>query len=210
MAADAIVAAFLLFGLAWALPAAIRLYNRLIESLGSSVPLVLDGYLCDVAKDPLGAGIWATVMLISTLVPTLIHLGFVFASPFIAMFRPHPVWDSRAAHLEGRGLPPAVDLRGTPPDRIRAFDPTIAAPGLADPGTPWLPPLHPETTRAVAWELRVVQPVLQLMMVTAAALLVLDLVLWWDHLWTPVPAWLLWAAYGFDAAPVGECLGVWR
>ena len=207
---DVVAAGLFLAGLAWALPAVIRLYNRFIESLGSSAPLALDDYLCNAAQDPLGAGIWATVMLISTLVPTLIHLGFVFASPFIQMFQPHPIWDARAAHLEGQGSPPAMDLRGTPPQQHAAFDPTIQKPGLAEEGEPWLTKLHPETTKKVAWELKVAQPLLQLMMFVAAALLLLNLILAWDMIWTPVPAWLLWAAHGFDAAPVQQCLGVWQ
>lgn len=208
MAADILAAGFLLFGLAWALPAVIRLYNRFIESLGSSAPLVLDDYLCTAAGDPLGAGIWVTVMLISTLVPTLIHLGFVFASPFVAMFKPHPIWDARAAHLNGNGLPPAVDLRGTPERRQAAYDPANQSSGLAEDGATWLPTLHPETTKAVAWELRVAQPLLHLIMIAAAGFLVLDLVFAWDHFWTPVPVWLLWAAHGFDASPVNACAGV--
>ena len=209
MLVDLIAASAFLLALAWALPSIISLYNSLAGLLRTSAPLLFGSYLCQAAQEPLRAGLWATVMLISTLVPTLIHLGFVFASPFIAMFKPHAVWDARAIHLDGQGPPPAVDLRGLPAEQHTAFDPTAIQPGRSKDGAPWLPPLHPEVTKKVAWELKVAQPLLQFIMFFAAVLLLFNLVLAWEELWTPIPAWLLWAAHGFDQAPVQECLGVW-
>ncbi len=57
------------------LSASIEGYNQLVIGLGADAPLVLDAFVRAAHADPFGPdGFWVTFMLLSTLVPTFVHL----------------------------------------------------------------------------------------------------------------------------------------
>lgn len=69
---------FLLLGLAVTLFAAVSFYNKLYAQLrNTEPPLGLQAFSDKAATDPWGDGLWISLMLLSTLVPTALH--FVMA-----------------------------------------------------------------------------------------------------------------------------------
>lgn len=82
-------AVLLLAGLVVTLVAVIEVHNILAVQPDGRVPLELKNFLIDARADPWGAGgIWVTLMLLSTLVPTALHFvvlfvgGLTLASPY--------------------------------------------------------------------------------------------------------------------------------
>ena len=77
-AIDLVAAIGLLAALLISLTAVVEGANELARAIDFPPPLVLDEFLRDAAKDPWGPdGIWVTLMLLSTLIPTAAH--FVMA-----------------------------------------------------------------------------------------------------------------------------------
>lgn len=191
-AVDLAAAAVFLVLLAMLLPRAVGLF---IDGAGLvvSLPAVsLKDYLCAAAEEPLGAGFWATAMLLSTLLPTALHLMSLIASPLAWLARPQgAAWRERAAYLAyQRDEPPAVDLPRDPAARAAV----LAAPGV-----------NFGTARKVAW-----WRIRQILLIYPVALAVAGLLLWglWhlvERFTGPLPAWLLWFAT-FDTALVEACL----
>jgi hypothetical protein len=110
----------------------------LLAALASTLPNVVEWFLpvfadeaqwCAMAREPLGEGLWVTSMLLSTLVPTALHLAAVIASPAAALalrFRQAPevaqlleranaIEDESAcrAYLESRAFKQAADSAAT-------------------------------------------------------------------------------------------------
>ena len=84
IAFDLFFAFLLLFLITGGLVAIIQMYNYSAAQAGYSPPLELNGFLEQVKNYPIGAaGLWATCMVFSTLLPTFAHLVAVgFASVF--------------------------------------------------------------------------------------------------------------------------------
>lgn len=82
---DLVAALAFLALLALTLPLVIDGFNAVVAPwVNEPLPLPLAGFLCVSAQAPLGAGLWATLLLFSTLVPTALHLMAVIASPVAA------------------------------------------------------------------------------------------------------------------------------
>jgi hypothetical protein len=75
-ALDLGAALVLLAALAWTLPNVVEWF----------LPVFADeAQWCAMAREPFGEGLWVTSMLLSTLVPTALHLAAVIASPAAAL-----------------------------------------------------------------------------------------------------------------------------
>ena len=73
-ALDLVAAIGLLAALTISLTAVVEGANELAKAIDLPPPLALDEFLRDAAKDPWGPdGIWVTLMLLSTLIPTVAH-----------------------------------------------------------------------------------------------------------------------------------------
>lgn len=82
---DLVAAVAFLALLAWTLPLVIDGFNAvLVWWQDIPPPLPLTGFLCASAQAPFGAGLWASLLLFSTLIPTALHLAAVIASPTAA------------------------------------------------------------------------------------------------------------------------------
>ena len=67
------------------------------------------GYTVDIHADPFGTGLWVTLMLFTTLVPTIVHLGMVVGAILPAVMLPDKKRLQLAADLEALGEePPAA------------------------------------------------------------------------------------------------------
>jgi hypothetical protein len=113
-ALDFLLAIAFLVLVARTLPWGVELFNRWIQWLGGTAPFDLSDYLCDAARDPWSTGLWATLMLLSTLVPTALHAAAALATPLAA----GALWLQRDETLARRleteapgspGFEPAVD-----------------------------------------------------------------------------------------------------
>ena len=121
---DIAAAFFLLAILAICLPRTIKLFAWLYSALIEFGPQAIDRFLCKSANDPLGQGLWATAMLLSTLLPTLLHMSFLFLLPYVSWLSSSTDdWKQRSTHLEVRGaLPPETDLPENGHNRDLAVD----------------------------------------------------------------------------------------
>ena len=131
-------------------------------------------------------------MLLSTLLPSALHMMFLVASPLAFWLRPHGAeWQARAAYLAGdRAEPPESDLPRNPALRNAERE---------------RPGLDRETVRRVAW-----WRIRQIFLTYPLAFIAAGLILWglWHLVQSvtgPLPAWLLWFAT-FDTAFVEACL----
>lgn len=186
--AEVALAVVSLVGMAWGIPRAIELFNAGLRVLGSPTPLALGDYLCRSALNPLGEGLWASLTLLSTFVPTAVHLGFLPAAPSAWLLSRGEVWQARARHLRGQGLPPAVDL-----------GPDATADASAD-------SLHPETIRQVALHLALVRPVLWTLAGLVAGVLIYAVLELLALDWGSLSRLLLYVATG-DPVAVAICFG---
>ena len=85
-------------------------FNLWAASHGSAPPLALEGLIDTVREKPFGAeGAWITLMLLSTLLPTALHLGMLFMG-FAAIHEPKGLRDAVARNLEGE--PTQIQLIG--------------------------------------------------------------------------------------------------
>lgn len=188
---DIAAAAIFLVLLAALLPRALGLFFEIASRVVELPPISLPAYLCVAAREPLGAGLWASAMLFSTLVPTALHLMFLVASPLAFWLRPTaPVWVERAAYLAGHGAPPQSDL---------PRNPSLREAELKRDGV-----LRQTASKVAWWRIRQILLIYPLAFVVALGLL-------WS-LWRlvqlvtgPLPEWLLWIATG-DWAFVEACL----
>jgi hypothetical protein len=70
-----------LWGLAVLLPFVIELFNLWSQAHGNPKPLALRPFLNEAVHRPWPDGLWVLAMLLSTLVPTLLHAMALVASP---------------------------------------------------------------------------------------------------------------------------------
>ena len=77
--ADVVLALFFFVGLAWLLGFVFESFDLWagLDDVSLWQDQRQSGYIVTIKHDPFGAGLWITLMLFSTLVPTLIHLFFV-------------------------------------------------------------------------------------------------------------------------------------
>jgi hypothetical protein len=77
--ADVILAAAFAFAVAWVLAFAVE-----AAGLWAGIGLELDAYVQDAATAPWTTGFWATFMILSTLLPSAMHLGLALGAVFIS------------------------------------------------------------------------------------------------------------------------------
>ena len=82
--ADFAFALMFLIMLARTLPWAVEQFNAWIVWGGGTPSFELGDYLCAAAREPWSTGLWATLMLLSTLFPTALHAMAALASPLAA------------------------------------------------------------------------------------------------------------------------------
>ena len=186
MALDLAAALALLAGLAWAMPAGIDTFNAFAVWLGNPAPLPLEAYLCSAAKAPWPQGAWAGAMLVSTLVPTILHLAALLMSPFAWLLRPSREQAVAAAALEARV---ALDH---------------AAIGLAE-KLDHQPGLTETEAHVLATYLVLRCPLAWLAGIAGAAICFVALWALVTFAWQPLPQLLLWIARGDSA--VASCFG---
>lgn len=85
---DIAAAILFLFLLAITLPFVIELYNLWTVRSGLPQPLELRPFIDRAAQDPWPNAIWILLMLLSTLIPTLLHAGALIASPLALWLMP--------------------------------------------------------------------------------------------------------------------------
>jgi hypothetical protein len=189
-----------LIELAWSMPRVIEFFDVTLRWLGSPPSLALGDYLCRSALDPLGQGLWASLMLLSTLFPTAVHLAFLLATLFAWILRRGGSWRTRADHLLGDGPPPPADLSARERATAGAWAAPVGGTAVA------LPPIHPQTLRRVTRHFVVVRPVLLALASLLAVLLLWGVLRLAFLSWEPLPRLLLLVATG-DAAAVAACFG---
>lgn len=93
--ADLVAALVFLFAVAWFLAFG-------VESLGLvlGLSLELDNYVTDAVEHPWSRGLWASIMVLSTLLPTAVHFVLALAAVWFAWFG-NPVGRWCAAQLRG-------------------------------------------------------------------------------------------------------------
>jgi hypothetical protein len=88
---DIVLAVILLYILAFILPFLIQLMNHGLNAIGQDV-VQLYTYFSLAEHDPFGAGIMVTGMILTTLVPTALHLGLaIWALLVMPVFRGHVI-----------------------------------------------------------------------------------------------------------------------
>ena len=205
---DFLAACALLVGLAWSLPRVIELWNGIVSLSGAKPPLELAGYLCNAATTPLSDGLWATGMLVSTLIPTVLHLSIIAVAPLIWCLTPTETMRARAGHIAFGWRPPDVDLKGISlKDREKwpPMEPVFGQRTLADDVSITTESLHPPTVSAIAWTLRFWRPLFFI-----GAFIVVLTVIWQlgslvSTTGGSLPELLLWIAHNFDYEPVRQC-----
>ena len=83
--ADLVIAAGMLLGMAFMLALGFEGYNQLSLLRGEGA-FDLVPYVEGAAAEPFGEGAWLTLMLLTTLVPTFLHVAVVWASPVGLVF----------------------------------------------------------------------------------------------------------------------------
>lgn len=187
----------------------IEIWNSLVRWSGAEAPLDLTDYLCAAAAAPLTDGLWATGMLLSTLIPTVLHLSIIAVAPLLWCLTPTQKMCARAGHIAFGWRPPDVDLKGVPTrDREKwpSMQPAFGQRALPDHTSITTAPLHPPTVSAVAWTLCFWRP-----LIFTGTFVVVLTVIW--QLGTlasaagqPLPEVLLWVAHNFDWPAVQACL----
>ena len=209
IALDFIAASLLLACLAWGIPRTVELWNSIVLLAGKYPPLELRDYLCAAAKAPLTDGLWATGMLFSTLIPTVLHLSIIAVAPLIWCLTPTDKMRARAGHIAFGWRPPDADLKGiSKKDRERwpSMQPAFGQRTLPDHTPITTQPLHPPTVSAVAWTLRFWRP-----LIFIGTFIVVLTVIWQFGTLAaavdqPLPQLLLWVAHNFDWPAVQACL----
>jgi hypothetical protein len=105
---DLILAVALLAAMAFFLAFGFEAYNRMaIAQRGEDLPVfALEPFLANAADHPWTEGLWLTVMLISTLVPTALHMVALLASPLALVTLPTEKRLKLAAEIESYHLDP--------------------------------------------------------------------------------------------------------
>lgn len=104
VALDAGLAVVFLVGLAVVLPAGMALYSHAILAVGAEAGFPWRDYLGAAGAEPWGAGLAVTAMLVTTLVPTLLHtaaVGFALVLPTFGHLWPDETVDPSAIHRLG-------------------------------------------------------------------------------------------------------------
>jgi hypothetical protein len=208
IAIDIIAACALLVGLAWSLPRVIELWNGLVRMSGAETPLDLDDYLCAAAAAPLTDGLWATGMLFSTLIPTVLHLSVVAVAPLIWIVTPTETARTRAGHIAFGFGPPACDLGGVSAEKRQQWPSMPQNFGkrlLPEDADITTERLHPATVSAVAWTLRFKRVLFFAITCIVVAIVVWQLGALAGAAGRPLPQLLLYVASNFDYAPVRQC-----
>jgi hypothetical protein len=130
VALDLVAALTFLALLAWTLPLVIDGFNAFAAWWqGIPPPLPLASFLCDSARAPLGAGLWATLLLFSTLVPTALHMMVVVASPVAAAAARIPGVQTFANEMEAAN--PSVTTLTRAAWRLALWRPVACLIGIA-------------------------------------------------------------------------------
>ena len=111
IAADLILALFFFVAMAFALGLAFESYDLYANLQAVDMLSKADqtGYAETLRDDPLGAGLWVTLMLITTLIPTVIHFGMVVGAILPATLLPDHHRQALAEKLMALGeTPPPV------------------------------------------------------------------------------------------------------
>lgn len=204
---DIIIAVVLLTMLAYFMPRLIDAWNGFVVMLeGEEAPIDLVDYLCAAARNPLTDGLWATLMLFSTLIPTIGHLGVLIMAFFIRS--PNQLDRERAAHLRHQYRPPAKDIKGLgeeEPEKWPVMPDDYSIEHINRPDAVPMDALNVDTANAVSWHLGVFRWFWYLLAVSAAGALVYWVVtpiLFYP--WEPLPKILLMVA-GFTWPEVQAC-----
>lgn len=205
---DIVIAVLLLTMLAYFMPRLIGALNWFVVVVeGGEAPIDLVDYLCAAAKNPLTDGLWATLMLFSTLIPTIGHLGMLIMA-FIFIHAPSQANRERAAHLRHQYRPPATDLRGLGAEKTekwRLMPDDYSIERINGPDAVPMGALNVDTVNAVSWNLGVFRWFWYLLAVSAAGAFV-----YWVatpimlYPWEPLPKILLMVA-GFTWPEVQAC-----
>jgi hypothetical protein len=84
---DLAIAAVMLLGMAFLLAFGFEAYNQVSDWWGERA-FDLEGYVDAAAAAPFSDGAWLTLMLLTTLVPTFLHVVVVWMSPLGLLFLP--------------------------------------------------------------------------------------------------------------------------
>lgn len=183
-----LVAAVLLFGLtAWFLPRLANAVNAFAGWAGTDLALTLkgpDGLVCRAARDPWGEGAWPTLMLLTTLAPSALHLGMAALSPIAS-------WWLKWFHDPDL----AARLRAISTDDTEADGPV--APVIRDAAS----------RLAWAWFGAILTFAALLMLAWLAFDSIGPALPWLNQALQMITRATLWAASGLDSAAVEACLG---
>lgn len=207
MLLDIVIAIVLLTMLAYFMPRLIDAWNGFVVMLeGGEAPIDLVDYLCAAARNPLTDGLWATLMLFSTLIPTIGHLGVLIMAFFVRS--PSQLDRERAAHLRHQYRPPAEDLKGLEEEALMKWPEKMPADysieHISGPGDVPMDDLNVDTVNAVSWNLGVFRWFWYLLAVSAAAALVWIVTPIVFSPWEPLPKLLLMVA-GFTWPEAQAC-----
>ena len=105
-----IIGGLLLLGLTWSATVAIETFNQWTLHKTGSVPLPITDLVIPAVQNPLGAdGIWITLMLFSTLLPTLCHFVFILFAVWI-LITPKAAREALATRIATATSAAALDL----------------------------------------------------------------------------------------------------
>jgi len=197
MLVDIVIAVFLLTMLAYFMPRLMDAWNWFVVMLeDGEVPIDLVDYLCAAARNPLTDGLWATLMLFSTLIPTIGHLGMLIMAFFIRS--PSQANRERAAHLRHQYRPPTKDIKGLgekEPEKWPAMPDNYSIEYINGPDAVPMDALNVDTVNAVSWNLGVFRWFWYLLAASAAGAFVYWIatpILFYP--WEPLPKILLMVA----------------
>lgn len=127
---DLIAAVAFLYALAVLLPFVIEVFNLWSVHNGNPKPLALEGFIEQAVEKPWPNAVWVLLMLLSTLVPTLLHAGALVPALLMAWLHPNAKRARIAHELVTNASPSPAAIRSAAWHMTRTWLIAIVSPIL--------------------------------------------------------------------------------